>query len=270
MITMRSLILVVTCMVLHLTARRPEKSMVIITCSYNNSQWYEWNLDSIRTQKYSNYKCIYIDDCSSDGTADLVQAYINKYDLQDTIILVRNSERKGAMYNQYAAINACNDDDIIIICDGDDRFAHHKVLRYINRIYSKFDVWLTYGQFKEYPSKEIGFCEPIPSRIVAYNAFRSYTSVPSHLRTFYARLFKYINVEDLMYEGEFLPMGCDIAAMFPMIEMACDHFKFIPKVLLEYNAVNELNDHKVSKELQRKLDLHIRNRARYKKVTRIF
>lgn len=267
---MRYLIVAITCIIMNVTARMPEKSIVIITCSYNNSKWYEWNLDSIRTQKYTNYKCIYIDDCSTDGTADLVQEYIDRHNLHDTVILVRNSERKGAMCNQYTAISACNDDDIIIICDGDDRFAHRKVLRRINKVYSKFDVWLTYGQFREYPSGAIGFCRPMPARVILYNAFRSYVVIPSHLRTFYAGLFKEINVEDLMHDGEFLPMVCDIAAMFPMIEMARDHFKFIPEVLLEYNAVNDLNDHKVSKELQRKLDLVIRNRPRYKKITNLF
>jgi glycosyltransferase involved in cell wall biosynthesis len=267
---MRLLILVVTSM-LSIDARLAEKKIVIVTCSYNNRQWYTWNLDSIRTQKYTNYTCIYIDDCSSDGTADLVQEYIDTYNLHDTFILVRNSERKGAMCNQYTTITTyCNDDDIIIICDGDDRFAHRAVLSRINKIYSTLDVWLTYGQFKEYPSGEIGFCRPMPVRVIIYNAFRSYLAIPSHLRTFYAGLFKKIRVEDLMYEGEFLPMVCDIATMFPMIEMARDHFQFIPEVLLEYNAANELNDHKVSRELQRSLDLVIRNRPRYKKVESLF
>ena len=67
-----------------------------------------------------------------------------------------------------------------------------------------------------------------------------------------------------MCNGEFLKMTGDIAAMFPMIEMAREgHFKFVPEILLIYNDVNNLNDHKVSKTLQRKLDLLIRSRAKY-------
>ena len=65
-------------------------------------------------------------------------------------------------------------------------------------------------------------------------------------------------------------MTGDIAAMFPMIEMARDHFKFIPDVLYIYNGVNPISEHKVSRQLQRKLDLEIRRRPRYEKVTKLF
>ena len=55
-----------------------------------------------------------------------------------------------------------------------------------------------------------------------------------------------------MEEGgeSWLPMTGDIAAMFSMIEMAQDHFKFIPKILLVYNNANPINNYKVSKKLE--------------------
>ena len=59
-------------------------------------------------------------------------------------------------------------------------------------------------------------------------------------------------------------MCADIGAMFPMIEMARDgHFKFISDVLLVYNGQNNINDHKISKALQRATDLDIRSKPRY-------
>ncbi len=238
-----------------------KKRIVVLACSYNNAQWYQWNLESIRKQDYDNFKVLYIDDCSSDGTGALVQEYLDEHNMHDCVHLIRNPERKGAMCNQYEAIhNFCNDDDIVVICDGDDRFAHPQVLSYINEVYNDSSVWLTYGQFREYPSGKIGFCCPMPARVVNNNAFRRFSHIPSHLRTFYAGLFKQVRIEDFMMNGEFLEMTCDMAAMMPMIEMARDgHFRFIPHVLLEYNAVNVLNDYKKSKSLQRSIDLYIRN-----------
>jgi hypothetical protein len=46
-----------------------EKNLTVIISSYNNKDWYRYNLDSVITQKYSNYQVLYIDDCSPDGTA---------------------------------------------------------------------------------------------------------------------------------------------------------------------------------------------------------
>ncbi len=238
-----------------------KKHIVVLTCSYENKKYYKWNLDSIRAQDYDNFHVLYIDDCSPDGTGSLVQEYLDEHNMHDRVHLIRNVERKGAMCNQYEAIHQhCSDDDIVVICDGDDRFAHPHVLSYINEVYNQSDIWLTYGQFVEYPSGIRGFCIPMPAHIVNDNAFRKFSHMPSHLRTFYAGLFKQVRVEDFMMNGEFLEMACDVAAMMPMIEMArAGHFKFIPHVLLEYNAANVLNDHKRSKVLQRSTDVYIRS-----------
>jgi glycosyltransferase involved in cell wall biosynthesis len=245
-----------------------KKHIVVLACSYNNSQWYRWNLDSIRNQDYDNYHVLYIDDCSSDGTGALVQEYLDEHDMHERVHLVRNKERKGAMYNQYHGIHSyCKDSDIVVICDGDDRLAHSHVLSYINEVYNDPNVWLTYGQFREYPSGALGFCCPMPASVVRNNSFRKFSHIPSHLRTYYAGLFKQVHVEDFMMDGEFLKMAPDIAAMMPMIEMARDHFKFIPHVLLDYNAANVLNEHKISKSVQRSVDLYVRSIKPYEKIS---
>ena len=49
--------------------------MVIVIASYNNERWVEENLKSVFMQDYSNYRVIYIDDASTDGTADLAEPY---------------------------------------------------------------------------------------------------------------------------------------------------------------------------------------------------
>jgi len=241
-----------------------EKPIVIVIASYNNAKWYQKNIESVLFQRYKNYRVIYIDDASTDGTRELVQVYIKHTYLRHRTTFIANEVRRGALYNQYHAIHSCADNEIIIILDGDDWFPHCDVLQIINQVYQDPAIWLTYGQFVEYPSKGIGFCKPMPLWVVEQNAFREFTHIPSHLRTFYAWLFKQIKKEDLLYEGEFLKMTGDIAAMFPMIEMARDgHFRFISDILLTYNAENSLNDHKVSKELQKKMDIHIREQERY-------
>lgn len=243
-----------------------EKHFVIVTASYNNKDWYRWNLDSLVNQNYKNYRIIYIDDFSTDGTADLVAEYIKEHNLEDRITLIINTERQGALKNHYDAIHSCQDSDIIINVDGDDALAHSMVLNYMNRVYANPGIWLTYGQFMEMPSKNIGFCHAMPSHVIMHNDFRGYGDTPSHMRTFYAGLYKKIKKEDLMIDGQFFDMDADIATMFPMIEMARDHFKFISKVVYLYNGENPINDHKKSKGRQRELDLYIRSLPRYAKI----
>ena len=241
-----------------------EKEMVIVTASYKNSEWYEKNLDSILSQDYDNFRVIYLDDCSPDGTGDLVEAYLKEHPQGHRVTLIKNEQRVGAMANLYRAIHMCDDKAVIVIVDGDDCLAYDGVLKYLNEVYTESDVWLTYGQFLEVPSRNHGFCCPIPWYVVEQHSFRDFDHAPSHLRTFYAGLFKRIKKEDLMYEGEFVQMSYDIAMMFPMMEMASRHFRFISRILYIYNGNNPISDHRVNKDLQRKIDLYIRSKSRYK------
>ena len=214
-----------------------EKRIVIVSAGYNNKKYYQRMLDSVFSQKYKNWHLMYVDDCSSDGTGGLVEEYINKKGFADKVTFIKNTQHLGsAIANQYTMIHKCEATDVIAILDADDWFANANVLSRVNQEYADPSIWLTYGQFIQYPSGDRGFCYPMPEDIVQRNAFRKHTHLPSHLRTFYAGLFKKIKKEDLMIDGEFLQMTGDLAAMLPMIEMACDHFKFIPEVLLVYNA----------------------------------
>jgi Glycosyltransferases, probably involved in cell wall biogenesis len=247
-----------------------QKHIVIVVCSYNNSKYYQWNLDSIFAQKYNNYHVIYVDDCSPDDTFNLVQEHVAQRDMQEKCILVGNQTRVKALANLYNAINSCKSTDIIAILDGDDRFAHDQVLQKINDTYKNPNIWLTYGQFREWPQGRHGFCTPYPQTVTECGGFRYHMDTPSHLRTFYAGLFHKIRKEDLMFQGDFFPMTYDLAIMFPMIEMAGANHIFIPDILVDYNTVNDINDHKVSKGEQRKYDLIIRARTCYSKVDNPF
>jgi hypothetical protein len=61
-------------------------------------------------------------------------------------------------------------------------------------------------------------------------------------------------------------MTSDFATMFPMIEMAGERHAFISDILYVYNMSNELNDHKVDAELQRNLDVFIREMPPYSRL----
>jgi glycosyltransferase involved in cell wall biosynthesis len=245
----------------------PEKHIVIVIPSYNNQKWYTKNLQSVLSQNYSNFHVIYIDDCSPDGTGDLVEAYLTNNDPKHKVHLIKNSNRRGALHNLYTMIYMCDDDAIVATLDGDDWFPDNEVLNRLNEAYSAHEVWLTYGQFELHPSKIRGWASPMPDYIVENNAFRDFQHLPTHLRTFYAWLFKKVKLQDLLYLGRFYSMTWDMAMMFPMIEMAGERHQFISDIMYIYNDENSISDHHVSRQLQAYLAQLIKKKTRYKKLT---
>jgi glycosyltransferase involved in cell wall biosynthesis len=244
------------------------KRITVIIPSYNNRQWYECNLSSVVAQDYRNFRIIYVDDCSSDRTGELVEQFIADHNVGNLIQLIRNPVRVGALQNLYNTIPSCADDEIVILLDGDDWFAHDGVLRKVNEVYVNPDCWMTYGQYRSWPDNIIGCSKEIPPDIIEANNFREKEWCSSHLRSFYAWLFKSIKMEDLISPcGTFYHMAWDQATMFPMLEMSGHRAKFISEVLYIYNAVNPINDCKVNRQLQRRLERIIRMQKRYDRLS---
>jgi glycosyltransferase involved in cell wall biosynthesis len=243
------------------------KKIAVIIPSYNNRQWYEGNLTSVVVQKYKKFRVIYIDDCSSDGTGELVNHFIADRNAGNLIHLIRNPIRMGALQNLYIAIHTCDDDEIVILLDGDDWLAHNRVLTKINEVYADPDCWMTYGQYRSWPDNMIGCSREISSDTIETDNFRNVDWCASHLRSFYAWLFKLIRMEDLISLcGSFYYMAWDQAIMFPMLEMSGHRAKFISEVLYIYNAANPINDCKVDRQLQRSLETVIRMQKRYDRL----
>ncbi len=249
-----------------------EKHFVVIIPSYNNATnkfqgepVYKKNLDSVFNQKYSNYNIIYIDDASTDGTGEGVKKYVVEKGQEHRVTVICNKTNLGQLENRYRTINLCENKDIIILLDGDDWLAHENVLAMLNIIYADPEVWITYGQYKEYcphclPSPSPHFykksekcthqnqaCTSLPEKkIIKSNHWRKYLQTPQcrdkgtgwvfgHLYTFYTALFKQLTVDDLTRNGKFYTRSTDVAIMIPLAEMAGEHIRFIPDILYIYN-----------------------------------
>ncbi len=243
-----------------------QKPFVIITPSFNNSKWCEKNLTSVFEQNYGNYRLIYIDDCSTDGTADKVEEIVAKSGKQKQVQLIRNKINKGAMENFYHAIHSCSDKEIVVCLDGDDWLAHDKVLERLNEAYANPDVWLAYGGYMEYPTYKKGvYSKQLPSKVIKNNEFRDYKIwSTSHIRTFYAALFKKVKTQDFFMNGAFVKASCDVAMMIPMLEMAGEKISYLKKdILYIYNHANPLNDDVLRWNLQQGTEKYIRSLAKY-------
>jgi glycosyltransferase involved in cell wall biosynthesis len=246
------------------TAVGKSVELTIVTPTYNNEKYCIRNLKWMVKQNFTNWKMIIIDDCSTDKTKELIKEYIQTHHLSDKVLLIENSQRCGALKNIYTTVSNCDDNDIIVLYDGDDRWAHEGVLMRIAQEYSDDKVWMTYGSWQAYPTKAGGNCRALPKEIIKKAAFREYSFVTSHPRTFYAWLFKKIKLEDFLYKGEFFSVAWDLAIMFPLLEISANgHIRYIPDILYFYNIDNPLNDFKCHTELQQRLDRFIRTKSKY-------
>jgi glycosyltransferase involved in cell wall biosynthesis len=229
-----------------------QKEFAIVVPTYNNSAVCLKNIASLLGQKYDNYHIYIIDDASTDDTHKKLSFYCTEHDSSNKITLLHNTKRVGALANYYRIIHTLEDHVIVLNVDGDDWLAHDQVLHILNHAYDQ-DIWLTYGQFRQYPSHEIGFCRPLdPETIVTHNYRRS-AWLTTHLRTYYAWLFKKIDKKDLCYEGRFIKACGDRALIYPLLEMSGGRCACIQDVLYIYNCANPLADVRVNLSEQQKM-----------------
>lgn len=235
--------------------------------SYKNKDWYQKNLTSVLSQSYSNWRAVYTDDNSPDNTGSLVEKFLKQKDIKNKFTLIKNTKRVGAMENIYNMSHSCNDSEILIHLDGDDWLPHSNVLDRLNEEYNKPNVWMTYGQYQSYPDNRIGCAKKIPDHILSSGSVRDYDWCASHMRTYYAWLFKLVKKEDFMVNGKFIEMTSDLGTMFPMLEMSRENASFIPDIMYIYNYSNPINDAKTNGQLQMSLEKIIREKSKYKKVS---
>lgn len=230
----------------QLLAHEDELPLVVVIMSYNNAPWVDKNLDSVFCQEYGNFCVVYVDDASSDGTADCVRKYVAQHGLEDRVTLICNSERCRKLKNMYTLFHSLPDDQIIVHIDGDDWLAHPRVLQGINQAHQDENVWFTYSQLRNWPDGRLGVARNVSGKTVKDRSFRkSWIFYPP--RSFYPWLFKLIKLQDLLaddvagFKGQFYPASNDLATVFPMLEMVHTRFKFINDVTYIRNKENPIS-----------------------------
>ncbi|HSX37971.1 MAG TPA: glycosyltransferase family A protein [Chlamydiales bacterium] len=173
----------------------------------NNGAYLEKTLQSVFLQKYENFRIIYIDDASDDGSQELARDVIKENSQFARVHLVRNTHPLGFLASLSESVENCMDEEIIVVLNGEDYLAHEWVLARLNQYYADPDLWLTYGNSLEYPTYQ-------PSSSPCFH-------------TFYAALFKEIRKTGLQ--------GDDLSYKMAMLEIAKDRCQHLPDILLICN-----------------------------------
>jgi adenylate kinase family enzyme len=239
----------------------------IIIPFYNVEKWIEKSIESLKRQDYENFDCILIDDMSTDKTCEVIN---NEISDDKRFTLIKNKEKKYALQNIYESIESqgCNDEDVIILLDGDDWFASGNTLSYLSKVYNDSNSLMTYGSYVYNPSGQKGV-EPSehPQEVLRNNTFREDRWRASHLRSFKYEIWKKINKKDLQDGNQdFYKMAYDQAIMLPLLEMASERATYVDKVLYVYNKDNPLNVDKIKQKRQYETSLEIRKKPKYNRL----
>jgi glycosyltransferase involved in cell wall biosynthesis len=217
---------------------------------------------SVLTQTYSNYRINYIDDCSPDGTGQLVKDFVDFLGAQNKVTIIRNSQRKLKMQNMYEVIHThCKPEEIIVELDGDDILNGCTALTKLAQYYKDTDIIMTYGSYINFPYEGTINTSALPKEVINGNSVRKYHWVTSHLKSYYTWLFNKIPSEYLKIDGQFVPMAADLAYMFPMLEMAGSRAQHCKEIMYIYNTASPLNDNKVNIELQGAIAEQLRHKG---------
>ena len=238
----------------------PQQHISIISPFYNAANYVEDCILSVASQDYDNYTHYLIDDCSTDNSYELAIQTIQSLpeNLRSKFKLIKNPQNYGAVQNQILSILPLDDNDIVMMLDGDDcLMPSNDIFHRYNSLYDG-SVEFTYGSMWSVADNIPLVAQPYPKHIRDSKNYRQHKfawNMPyTHLRTFKKYLINDIPVQKFQDEtGNWFKAGGDTAIFYNLIEQAHpDKIKAVPDIVYKYNDLNPLNDYKVNSDEQTK------------------
>jgi len=114
----------------------------IITPVYNSMQFLESTINSVIVQSYSNWEWILVDDCSTDGSSELLESL---HEREPRVRLFRNPHNLGQGKSRNLAIEKASG-DFIAFLDSDDLWVKEKLSIQIEYM-AKRQVYFTHTSY---------------------------------------------------------------------------------------------------------------------------
>ena len=135
------------------------------------------------------------------------------------------------------------------------------------QVYKNPDIWISNSRLIDNRGKPYRNHQKVDIRGCRGGPWRF-----SHLRTFRAFLFRWIEDKDLRYHGEYFKAAGDVGHSIPMLEMAGqEHYFFLDKVTYFYrwhgNQDYSINSAVKNPHLQSETARYITNLPKYRKRT---
>ena len=218
-----------------------------VISSYNNVKNIKNNLLSVIYQNYKNWEIYYTNDKSTDNTHDIFQEIVKKYNIKHKVFYQKNKKNMGQIYNKYKSYQNIDDNNIVIILDGDDWLSSSNVLNTLYKIYKNNDYKIVYSTYKIFFNNKVNEdnlmnFHSYPDDVKKNISYRTYPYWHFyHLKSGYALYFKNIPKNYLKYNNEWLDRCTDLAEMYSAVELAGGNIYFINEPLYIYNKTNSMN-----------------------------
>ena len=100
--------------------------ITIIMAVYNGQEYIREQLESLKDQKYTEWRLVIRDDRSSDKTAEIVKKFSDE--VEQEVIFKVNEKPSGSAKNNFALlINDAKESDYVMFCDQDDIWKKDKI-----------------------------------------------------------------------------------------------------------------------------------------------
>ncbi len=207
--------------------------LTLIVTAHNAAGFVEKCIRSVAEQRMSNWRIIFVDDASSDGTADALSQAVEELGVGDQLTLVRHTERRYKTRSTVDAVReSVADDDIVVMVDGDDWLADGRALEKLAAEYAQgWDVvWGNWVGTDGTPGTSWHLNPLLPPRRQPWAS--------GHLFSFRARLLKAVpDTEFQDDQGNWFRCACDQAIALPVLERSMRR-KHLEEVLYVYNRDN--------------------------------
>ena len=224
-----------------------KNKFVVITPCYNAEKWVGYSINSIKQQSYQNFTAIYGYDKSKDKTRNEISKHIEN---DERFILFDNPVQESQVNNYFGCLNYLKDnnlisnEDIIVEVDADDWLMHPFVFQYLDQVYQNPDIWMTYGQYIEYPSGKLGghYQLHLDDNVDKANNYRNSIFPYSHLKTYKFHLMDRVQKESVVdpRTDKYFNAAADFAMCMPMVEMAGkNRIHRVDEPIYVYNLANE-------------------------------
>ena len=164
-----------------------DKLVSIIIPVYNASRFLEETINSIQEQTYSNWEAIFIDDCSSDNSYDIIKQY-QKNDKR--IKVIKNKVNNGVAVSRNNGIDYAKGEYLCFL-DADDKWHPEKLAKQINFMQKlNCEFSFTGYQFANEKCNPNGKIVSVPDKINYKQALKNTTIWTSTVMFDMNKLFK--------------------------------------------------------------------------------
>lgn len=212
----------------------------IIVTGLRLGDFFEECLASIEMQSYEAYRVHLLSDMDPENSIDAAFQSSRAYQFSSEPVVKAVSTRvgKAAIIYEHLIDFEFGENSVIVILDGDDRFASAEALKVFAEKYQSENpdaCWSTYIRSDGFLGHSAPLIKGFDHRRQGWKS--------SHCFTFRASLIKQIPREYILDEfGNPVMQACDVALALPILDLA-QRTSFIPEALYYYEVSNPESHH---------------------------